>query len=60
MSRTSICQPEFTPYPDARREPIQAHADTDGLPLGEVEPEQGPPVTDDDMRRMFGLAREDH
>lgn len=48
--------PDFTLYPDARREPIQAHAYTDGVPPGEVEPEQGQPVTDDDMRRIFGLA----
>ncbi len=45
----------FTPYPDAHREPIQAHADTDGLPPGQVEPEQGQPVTDEDMRATFGL-----
>lgn len=47
--------PDFTPYPNAPREPIQANAETDGLPPGQPEPEQGRPVTDDDMRRVFGL-----
>lgn len=35
--------------------PTQAHADTDGLPPGEPEPEQGEPVTAEDMARIFGL-----
>lgn len=35
--------------------PIQAHADTDGLPPGQVESQQGQPVTDEDMRTIFGL-----